>query len=93
MKPEPKNISTARDTERGGRERLRLLIWTIPAVLVLASLMYGFNVKERGSTPIEMGKERMTMPSMTRKAETVSAIPPIDAVVPEVTETATFALG
>lgn len=93
MKHEPRTASARPDTERGGRGRLLLLIWTVPAVFVLASLMYGFNVKERGSTRIEMRKERLTMLSMTRKAETVSAIPPIDAAVPEVTETATFALG
>lgn len=98
MHDEKTNCETAREPERIGSYFLTgsgiLLKILTPAVLGLTLFVSGCeSVSSTTSQDLEKTKESQTMEIAQTNIVHTPAIPPIDAVSPKKTETATFALG
>jgi hypothetical protein len=73
--------------------RVAVPAFTALAVVMLASLLYGLNLKEKVGTDTRPIQQRGTMLQTLHKTTGHAAVPPIDAAAPKEFETATFAQG
>jgi len=73
--------------------RVAVPAFTALALAVLASLLYGLNLKEKVGSDTRPIQQRETMLQPLQKTTGHAAVPPIDAAAPKEFETATFALG
>lgn len=86
-------VARRADPARTMSRRVAIPASTALAVAILASLLYGVNLKEKAGTDVESIQQRGTMLQTTQKTTDRAGIPPIDAVARKEFETATFALG